>query len=291
MESFMRELAEKGGLDLDARDDVGRDPAISAAWEAMLVEEMDKMQSTAPASTSTTSTSQEKCSTPPASTSTPEPAKPSAAAGDEFQSRIRNAMNKLKSSESSFDPPAAPPLTFAGSDDQSFATLMKGLEELGPGEGEELTGVLEAMMGQLMSKDILYEPLKELDEKFPSYLASHPALPEEDKKRYEKQRSCITQLLTIFEGKGYNEEDAKSREKIAEIMGEVSCLPFARAARLSSFLSSYFYYSLLTTGMFTSASQLQSYGSPPEEIMGPLPPGTAMGADGLPELPEGCVVS
>ena len=39
--------------------------------------------------------------------------------------------------------------------------------------------------------------------------------------------------------------------------------------------------------MFACA-QLQSHGSPPEEIMGPLPPGFNMGSDGLPNLPDGC---
>lgn len=253
MESLMRELAENSGLDLDARDDTKRDRAMSAAWEAMLVEEMNKMPGTAPASTSTASTTQQTRPMPPPSTSKPEPNKPSAAAGDAFQSRIRNAMDKLKSSESDFNSSTTSPLpAFPGSDDPSLAALLQGLN---PGEGDELTGVLEAMMGQLMSKDVLYEPLKELDEKFPSYLTSHPALPAEDKERYEKQISCIKRLLSIFENKGYDEENAKTRENITEVMGE-----------------------------------LQSYGSPPEEIMGPLPPGMAMGADGLPELPEGCVV-
>ncbi|KAI5995932.1 Pex19 protein, partial [Pisolithus albus] len=241
MESLIRELAGNGGLDFDARDDVGRDPAISAAWEAMLVEEMDKMPGMAPA---------------PASTSKAGPNKPSAAAtGDEFQSRIRDTMDKLKSSESGCKPSAAPLPTFPGADDPALAEFLQKLETMEPKDGDQLTGVLEAMMGQLMSKDVLYEPLKELDEKFPSYLASHPTLPAEEKERYEKQRSSITRLLAIFEEKNYNDEDAKTREKIAEVMGE-----------------------------------LQSYGSPPEEIMGPLPPGMAMGADGLPELPEGCVV-
>lgn len=37
--------------------------------------------------------------------------------------------------------------------------------------------------------------------------------------------------------------------------------------------------------------QLQMHGSPPEEIMGPLPPGFSMGADGLPDMPEGCNIN
>jgi len=38
-------------------------------------------------------------------------------------------------------------------------------------------------------------------------------------------------------------------------------------------------------------SQLQKHGSPPEEIMGPLPPGFSMGADGMPDMPDNCVIS
>lgn len=37
--------------------------------------------------------------------------------------------------------------------------------------------------------------------------------------------------------------------------------------------------------------QMQSYGSPPAEIMGPMPPGMDFGPDGTPKLPEGCVIS
>ena len=35
---------------------------------------------------------------------------------------------------------------------------------------------------------------------------------------------------------------------------------------------------------------MQTYGAPPTEIMGPLPPGTELAEDGLPKLPEGCVI-
>lgn len=48
-----------------------------------------------------------------------------------------------------------------------------GLDGTGGGEGEEeLAGLLETMMGQLMSKDILYEPLKELSEKVRACVAN-----------------------------------------------------------------------------------------------------------------------
>jgi peroxin-19 len=39
------------------------------------------------------------------------------------------------------------------------------LSEEGGEDGENIGSLLESMMSQLMSKDILYEPLKELDTK------------------------------------------------------------------------------------------------------------------------------
>lgn len=44
--------------------------------------------------------------------------------------------------------------------------LEKLIAQLGSGEAdEEFSGILEGMMGSLMSKEILYEPLKELHDK------------------------------------------------------------------------------------------------------------------------------
>ena len=46
-------------------------------------------------------------------------------------------------------------------------TLLSSLKNMGgDGEAEEgLQGLLETMMSQLMSKEVLYEPLKEMHEK------------------------------------------------------------------------------------------------------------------------------
>lgn len=73
-------------------------------------------------------------------------------------------MNKLKESESGLK----------SSDPSSSATSTDPLEallsQLGGENEEEMQGVLEAMMGKLMRKDILYEPLKELSDKVGLFL-------------------------------------------------------------------------------------------------------------------------
>ena len=134
---------------LEPESGAKRDP-LAAAWEAMLVEGMDGMSGpSAPASTSSSN----------ARTSADAPRE------GNFQSRIRSAANRLRESESglqSSDPPAS------GEDNlQSLLSQLEGLGDIAGegGEEKEIQGVLEAMMGQLMSKDVLYEPLKELHDK------------------------------------------------------------------------------------------------------------------------------
>lgn len=53
--------------------------------------------------------------------------------------------------------------------------LEKLIAQLGSGEAdEEFSGILEGMMGSLMSKEILYEPLKELHDKVSTRLLLTP---------------------------------------------------------------------------------------------------------------------
>jgi len=135
------------------------------------------------------------------------------------------------------------------------------LSELGKmgegGEGDdELQGILETMMSQLMSKDVLYEPLKELHDKFPSYLADNASkLSQADKDRYQSQLECVTKIVAVFENPKYSEDDPEVGVQVVTLMND-----------------------------------MQAYGAPPTEIMGDLPPGMNLGADGLPQLPEGCTI-
>lgn len=99
--------------------------------------------------------------------------------------------------------------------------------EDGEGNEEEIAGVLEKMMGQLMSKDILYEPLKELHDKFPDYLANAPdPISAEDRKRYEAQQVCVEKIVKVFESPAYSDSDALEMKKVVDLMSEVR-LPLA----------------------------------------------------------------
>lgn len=110
----------------------------------------------------------------------------------------------------------------------------------GEGDTEEgLQGFLETMMSQLMSKEVLYEPLKEMHEKvyqfinsaiqpissceqFPGYLVENEhKLSQQDKDRYTKQQKTVTQIIEVFEAKDYSEEDSEAGLKVMALMNEV----------------------------------------------------------------------
>ncbi|KAF8603583.1 Pex19-domain-containing protein [Ceratobasidium sp. AG-I] len=249
MEAMMR--GTEGAGEGSAKD-------MAAAWQKMLIGDLEgtnpqedlgdifKSLGAAPGSTLGASSS-----------SAAQPATKAEGGGGaeepEFQRTIRQAMDKLKSSDES--------AREGGNEAESFAQLLKSLGELGEGaEGdgaEGLQGMIEGMMGQLMGKEILYEPLQELDTKFPAYFDAHPELSEDDKKRYKKQQELVKKILAVFERPGYTDEDAAASKEVLELM-----------------------------------NQMQELGSPPNEIMGEVPPGFDFGTEGgkVPDM-ENCIIA
>ena len=166
MESFMRRLAEEHP---DQAPDEG-ERKFQEAWEKMLIDGMNNMGSDGLLGPDST----DKSSEPADSTS-----KKSL---DDFQASVLQAMEKLKDSDSTLHvrlfliPWACMGLKSLQTGASTSATasadpleallsqLSAGLDEAGEDNGD-LQEMLETMMQQLMSKEVLYEPLKELHEK------------------------------------------------------------------------------------------------------------------------------
>ncbi|KAI0279139.1 Pex19 protein [Russula aff. rugulosa BPL654] len=162
---------------------------------------------------------------------------------DAFQKSLREATERLHRSDTELQADSQ-----AGDDE--LAALLES------GDDGELQKLLEGMMGQLMSKEVLYEPLKELNDKFPSYLASNrDKLSASDMARYEAQRACASQIIEVFNDTGYRDDNPEMTTKIIALM-----------------------------------NKMQEHGAPPAEIMGELPPGLDLGPDGAPQLPAECLI-
>ncbi|XP_010888081.1 peroxisomal biogenesis factor 19 isoform X2 [Esox lucius] len=126
--------------------------------------------------------------------------------------------------------------------------LAKTLEGLGLDEGVEGGGedgnilpIMQSIMQNLLSKEVLYPSLKEITEKYPEWLNSNrQSLPPDEFQRYVRQHKVMGEICSQFEKEGERGGgDVEGRfESILELM-----------------------------------QQLQDLGQPPKELAGESPPG------------------
>ncbi|KAJ5338248.1 Pex19 protein [Penicillium brevicompactum] len=175
---------------------------------------------------------------------------------DSFNDAIKRTMGRMKESG---DKATAAASNEDDLSDDMIAQLLKAVEAGADGAGEDgdLSKMFMGMMEQLSNKEMLYEPMKELDVKFGPWLEKNKSggsVPIEDLERFQKQAEIVKQIVTKFEERSYSDDDPKCREYIWERMQE-----------------------------------MQAAGSPPEELvsnplMGDLG-GAAAGA-GMPDCPQ-----
>ncbi|KAL4979221.1 Pex19 protein family-domain-containing protein [Aspergillus desertorum] len=141
------------------------------------------------------------------------------ASPESFNDAIQRTINRMKESGDK--------ATAAASEDNAddlIAELLKAIEAGGNGSGGDegdLTKIFLGMMEQLSNKDMLYEPMKELDTKFGPWIKENNGkgkVSEADMERYEKQAQLVRDIVRKFEEPGYTDEDAKCREYVWEKM-------------------------------------------------------------------------
>ncbi|KAF5553222.1 peroxisomal biogenesis factor 19 [Fusarium napiforme] len=137
-----------------------------------------------------------------------------------FQDTIKRTMERMQASGDQATAAAA-----SGSADDFMSEMLKQLSSGdlgdlgGDGSEEEFSKMLMGMMEQLTNKEILYEPMKELDEKFPEWLIKNrDSTPKDDLKRYEEQQSIVREIVAKFEERTYSDSNAADREFIVDKM-------------------------------------------------------------------------
>ncbi|KAL6772448.1 PEX19 [Auxenochlorella protothecoides x Auxenochlorella symbiontica] len=137
-----------------------------------------------------------------------------------------------------------------GSQEDVLAQLAAQLGGAGLGEagedaadGPEMGSFVDSIMNQLLSKDVLYEPLVEIGAKYPDWLVAHrDELPAEELERYGRQYEHIQRLLKQYE------TDPEDFGALLDLL-----------------------------------QQMQACGQPPKEIVDELAPGgEGLGAEGFP---------
>lgn len=137
-----------------------------------------------------------------------------------FQESIRKTMERMRESGDAAGAAAA-----ASSEDDLLAQMLKEMESGnfgGEGNDEDFSKILMGMMEQLTNKEILYEPMKELHDKFPPWMKENQGkVDAADWKRYEEQQVLVKEIVDRFERKGYSDDNAQDREYIVERMQKV----------------------------------------------------------------------
>jgi len=139
---------------------------------------------------------------------------------ESFQETIKKTMDRMQASGDK--------ATAAAAEDESedfLAEMMKQMQSgsMGEGSDEDFSKMLMGMMEQLTNKEILYEPMKELDDKFPAWLEKNRATTDKDDlERYLEQQKLTSEIVKKFEESGYSDSNTEMREYIVDRMQKVS---------------------------------------------------------------------
>lgn len=254
-EDFAKQL--QAGM-ADLLGEMESSPDMQAQFEKMMKELSGAADLEEPASTASPSKgSDTKDKSAPAST---------AAAEESFQATIQKTMERMRLSGDNATAAAA-----SSDTDDIMAEMLKAMQggDLGDGSDEDFSNMILGMMEQLTNKEILYEPMKELDQKFPDWLQKNASKTgKEDLKRYKEQQVYVHEIVGKFEEKTYADSNAADREYIVERMQKVCPLPNPPSPNTYR----------------ANMLQMQAAGSPPPDLVGDM--AAAQEAFGAPE--EGC---
>ncbi|GAD99086.1 peroxisomal membrane protein receptor Pex19, putative [Paecilomyces variotii No. 5] len=139
---------------------------------------------------------------------------------ESFQDTIRRTMERMQESGDR----ATAEATEEGLNDDMISQLLKAIEA-GAGSGGEdmdLNKMFLGMMQQLSNKDLLYEPIKELDGKFGPWLEENKdKVPAEDMARYQTQARVVREIVSKFDEEGYSDDKPECRTYIWDRMQEM----------------------------------------------------------------------
>ncbi|GMP83718.1 hypothetical protein CsSME_00037531 [Camellia sinensis var. sinensis] len=124
---------------------------------------------------------------------------------DKLREQTREAVKGLESVTGS------KPLADDFGKDPMMEDWVKQFEELAG--SQDMESIVETMMQQLLSKEILHEPMKEIGERYPKWLEEHKSnLGKDDYDRYSHQYKLIKDLLVVYE------TEPSNFNKIVELM-------------------------------------------------------------------------
>ncbi|CAI5714622.1 unnamed protein product [Hyaloperonospora brassicae] len=161
---------------------------------------------------------------------------------DDVDAGVAKTLQNMAKAAEDFDGVGSAQVEAMG--EEMMSEMMKKFEEMG--EKDDFQDLVDGMMQQLLSKDVMYDPMKQICERYPEWLAEKEALlPKEEHERYRKQHQFFQQIVAVYETEPDN------------------------YTRLSGLMQ-----------------EMQDTGQPPTEIVQDLAPGLQFDDEGMPILPN-----
>ncbi|XP_068650188.1 peroxisome biogenesis protein 19-1-like [Aristolochia californica] len=109
---------------------------------------------------------------------------------DKLTQQTREAVKRFES--------AVPPMSQADLLKDGMEDFVKQFQD--HAGSQDMDSIVETMMQQLLSKEILHEPMKEIGERYPKWLEEHKTeLKQEEYERYCRQYELIKKLNEVYE--------------------------------------------------------------------------------------------
>ncbi|EMG48134.1 Pex19 Peroxisomal biogenesis factor 19 [Candida maltosa Xu316] len=134
-----------------------------------------------------------------------------------FENVMKETMERLKKSGEDIDAKIKnDPLS--SNPEDLLTQLLAGMEGINGGD-MDMSKLLVDMLEQLSSKEVLYEPIKDLNTKFPDYLKENKdKLDEEKYKNYTQQYDITNDIIKIFESESYSDDNKEQREQVNALL-------------------------------------------------------------------------
>lgn len=132
-----------------------------------------------------------------------------------FDNVMSETMERLKKSGDTIDEQLKNDPAGANPEDM-LTQLLAGLGNGAGGDGDfDMSKLLADMLEQLSSKEVLYEPIKDLNDKFPEFLQEKKGkISDEEHEKYTKQYEITNQILAVFEASNYDSENLEKKEHV-----------------------------------------------------------------------------
>ncbi|XP_042226228.1 peroxisomal biogenesis factor 19-like [Homarus americanus] len=170
--------------------------------------------------------------------------------GADFVQCLDDTMKQLsQNNEQLQDPPSG----------DDLSKMFENLGLMGDQEGDGAVGglfpLMQVMLENILSKEVLYPSMKEITDKYPDWLADHrSSLPEEEFTRYNKQYDVMKQVVQLYEEEQEKDSDEARGQRFEKIMQLMQ--------------------------------KLQEMGQPPKELVGDMGPMLNFDEAGNPVLPD-----